>query len=135
MEALSCCAVGDGKGAGGACPAAYLGGADIVYRARGSARGAVNGICADSLLAQILCREAAVVTDDGANGIGGFLNPGVVVHKPNFVNVLQNIPAARPALGQDDRVPGPKVMPHPVQVRETPVARQDEENLSRCPWR
>jgi len=78
--------------------------------------------------------EAAVGRHDGPNGMGGLLHSGMVVHKPNLVNVLQNVPASRTALGQDDGIPGRKVVfGGPIRVRHTPVAAKDVKDLGRVP--
>eukprot|EP00287_Rhodomonas_sp_CCMP768_P002530 CAMPEP_0196721994 /NCGR_PEP_ID=MMETSP1091-20130531/4427_1 /TAXON_ID=302021 /ORGANISM="Rhodomonas sp., Strain CCMP768" /LENGTH=315 /DNA_ID=CAMNT_0042063591 /DNA_START=71 /DNA_END=1019 /DNA_ORIENTATION=+ len=129
VEKLRVWAVDDGKRPRGACPTADLGGSDIVEGPVRGGGGAVEGVGPDSLRSELVGAEALERGDGGTDRAGGLLDVGMVVHGPDFVDGLEDVPAARPALGEDHGVAWPEVMARSVEIRHASLPAEDEKHL------
>mmetsp|Transcript_20483 Transcript_20483/g.42778 ORF Transcript_20483/g.42778 Transcript_20483/m.42778 type:complete len:474 (-) Transcript_20483:510-1931(-) len=77
------------------------------------------------------CRNAGVFRIRRFFGIFVFFDLRVVDDKPDLVEVLGDVPPPRPVPGNDDRVPGTKVVARPVFVRQAPKTVQEVKDRGR----
>ena len=108
-------------------PNADFGGTHVVNGVREGfhrSRTSVQGIVFTGI-SQVLRGETVIMINLDSNGRRPFLDIGVGIDGPNFVNGLLYIPSARVALGDNNHVAGTKVMSSSVGVAQRAMSLQD----------
>lgn len=117
------------KRAGSTGPVANFCGTNVVNGPPRRLGSTMRRIRSDLSGRKVLGRQTVVMGNDGSNRLRSNFDVRMIVDKPHLVQVLVDIPATRPSLGQNDGIARSKVVLCAIRVGQTAVTRKNVKDF------